>query len=872
VITFCTTLTRQTLANARVLAHSIQANHSNVRIIGCALGISNELRAGEPFDVVWSEDLVAETDAGQGHTSVTLATAPGILMAHALKNGADIAAYLDPRVKVYAPLEPLLSQARDASIILARRVKQLPDDGERPDHADLLVAGQITPSFLAASGPEGVRFVRWWSQGIASSGTPARWLELVPQAFRSVAWLDDQGGDVSFWNLHERPLERRGTVVLSGGQPLRLFDFSGFRPDRPYLLSELVTRNRPLDDPVLGDLCGEYAEEVRAVGWHPPNDDLALEARFGNGLPMTPLLRRLWAEAEVDGQRFGDTESPLAADAFAAWLREPAEAGAEAGVNRYLYAVYVARRDLQAAFPDLDRGGRALIAWVREYGQQELDLIPDLLPGSVDESGVGGHAYLAVNVFGYLRDTLGLAEAARLYITAIEAAGLPLRTTAVAPDLPIEPGSKALKRLGDRVYEQRHSSHEPAFNLVCLNGDHLVDFVKTGGGELLLGRVTIGHWAWETDILPPSWLPGFDHVDEIWVNSRFVAENLGRVSPVPVVVIPQAISVPDVTGVVAPLIGDGRFTFLFLFDFFSTLKRKNPTGLVDAFSRAFAPDEGPRLLLKSINEQFRPDAAAELREHIAGRNDIELVDRFLEPAETAALIARANCYVSLHRSEGFGLTLAESMALGTPVIATGYSGNMDFTTERNSYLVGWRPTAVGPDCDVYPAEGTWAEPDVEHAAELMRHVWSHPNETAEKAARARVDIGRRYAPDVAGSVLEARLRTLAQRRLGLAVRPHPPFESIERELRLDLRRGLPSQRRGTDFLRSAAMRLMLPFTVHERRLDRALLDALREVRADLERERARNVQTRTRLRRVEGLLSGPEPTRRVVAPPSRRRG
>ena len=87
--------------------------------------------------------------------------------------------------------------------------------------------------------------------------------------------------------------------------------------------------------------------------------------------------------------------------------------------------------------------------------------------------------------------------------------------------------------------------------------------------------------------------------------------------------------------------------------------------------------------------------------------DIELMERYLEPREIAALIAKADCYVSLHRSEGFGLTLADSMALGTPVIATGYSGNMDFMDERNSYLVDWTRTLVGTDSDIYPPEGSW---------------------------------------------------------------------------------------------------------------------------------------------------------------------
>jgi glycosyltransferase involved in cell wall biosynthesis len=571
----------------------------------------------------------------------------------------------------------------------------------------------------------------------------------------------------------------------------------------------------------------------------------------------------LWSEAEADGSGFGDRSSPLAAEAFTAWLREPAPRGAAAGLNRYLYAVYGMRPDLQAAFPDLDADASGLIVWGWEQGRQELNLNPDLLPPA--DAGLAGadDGHLTVNVVGYLRDTLGIGEAARRYIAALDAANVPVTTTAVSPDLPVA-GSKVkpIERLGHRAGEERQAPYEPVFNLVCMNGDHLAAFVRAGGGELLADAITVGHWAWETDVLPPSWLPGFEQVDEIWVISNFIAERLGRLSPVPVVTVPMGITVPATGGADAELITDDRFTFLFLFDFFSTLQRKNPLGLIEAFKRAFAPGEGPRLLLKTMNEKFRPEAAEEVRARIGGRTDIELVDRYLEPEQTASLLARANCYVSLHRSEGFGLTLAESMLLGTPVVTTAYSGNMDFTTERNSYLVDWTPTRVGPDCEVYPPEGSWAEPDVDHAAQLMRRAWESPDEAAEKAARARIDIERQYAPEVAGAVARGRLETLLELRRTGPRRDHTgALRTIERELTLDLRRGRPSQRRAAAAVRRLAMRMMLPFTLHERNLDRAVLDALREIRVDLARERARGARTGARLRRLEEQLTrAREPT------------
>ena len=130
----------------------------------------------------------------------------------------------------------------------------------------------------------------------------------------------------------------------------------------------------------------------------------------------------------------------------------------------------------------------------------------------------------------------------------------------------------------------------------------------------------------------------------------------------------------------------------------------------------------------------------------------------------AALFARADCYVSLHRAEGFGLTLAESMALGKPVIATGFSGNTDFMTPANSYLVDWALTEVGPEAEHYPEEGTWAEPSIEHAAQLMREVYGDQEAAAARGARAAADVAAWLSPDAVGSIARDRLVRIGRRR------------------------------------------------------------------------------------------------------------
>ena len=144
-----------------------------------------------------------------------------------------------------------------------------------------------------------------------------------------------------------------------------------------------------------------------------------------------------------------------------------------------------------------------------------------------------------------------------------------------------------------------------------------------------------------------------------------------------------------------------------------------------------------------------------------------MLDKSLTGDEKDALMLACDCYVSLHRSEGFGLTLAEAMAIGKPVISTGYSGNVDFMNEENSFLVDYEICQVGPGNEIYPADGTWADPNLEHAARLIRHVYDDPRAAAQMGARAREDIARTLSPEATGSAMRRRLHELAASNSGV---------------------------------------------------------------------------------------------------------
>ncbi len=194
-------------------------------------------------------------------------------------------------------------------------------------------------------------------------------------------------------------------------------------------------------------------------------------------------------------------------------------------------------------------------------------------------------------------------------------------------------------------------------------------------------------------------------------------------------------------------------------------------------------------------------------------------------------MARADCYVSLHRSEGFGLTLAEAMSLGKPVIATGYSGNVDFMDPGCSYLVDYTLTEVGPGVEIYPAEGIWAEPDLDHAAALMRQVYENPDDAAERAERGRLRIAEQLSPEACGAIARGRLERLAVSLAteNVAEPAADTLDALSRKAAVDLRHpgagALPNQ-----LGRRAVVGATRPLVRHQREVNQLTVAALREIR------------------------------------------
>jgi hypothetical protein len=279
------------------------------------------------------------------------------------------------------------------------------------------------------------------------------------------------------------------------------------------------------------------------------------------------------------------------------------------------------------------------------------------------------------------------------------------------------------------------------------------------------GTYRIGYWYWEMEQAPARWARHARWLHELWAPTRFIAGALRSALPLPVLDMLPGIEMPPAIEMPRAALGlpERPYLFLFAFDMASTAERKNPLGAVAAFRRAFGDSGDAALVLKVSRGWADPEALRQLQQAADGRS-VLLIDEVLPRERTFALMNACDAYVSLHRGEGLGLTLAEAMALGKPVIATRYSGNLDFMTDRNSLLVDYRPGPVARSAHLYRKGCRWAEPSVEHAAQLMRWLAEHPARGRAVGERARQDVRVTLSLEAAGRRMARRLEELRRGR------------------------------------------------------------------------------------------------------------
>lgn len=458
----------------------------------------------------------------------------------------------------------------------------------------------------------------------------------------------------------------------------------------------------------------------------------------------------------------GRRDQQLTAAEILSFLQESAQ-----DEVRGLCLTYLVQPGWQEHFPFAltPRGWEEFRGWIEgHYGKYLRNPLPATVPSVLPEAPpqtLQRSAYLppasgteieGVNILSHFCNPSGIQQAALWTKAALERVALRTSCRDVPVPRRIVPSDRE-QWLGLEIF--------PITILNHAGSPYFVSGYERSGLLRREGVYRIAYWNWELEAVPDEWVEAAELVDEIWSPTEFVADAMRSRMPRPVFHMLPGVEVGPVEKVARGSLNipENHFVFLFMFDLHSQLHRKNPGAAFRAFQRAFRDDDKATLLIKTSGGDIHSADLEWLRETIRGRNVI-LLDELMTRARAYGLIAMSDCFVSLHRSEGFGLGLAEAMLLARPVIATGYSGNLDFMNRDNSLLVDYERVEIKEDRPIYTRGNFWAEPSIEQAAAFMRRVYEHRDEANERARRAQPDIQRLLSLETAGKRMRERLEQI----------------------------------------------------------------------------------------------------------------
>lgn len=684
----------------------------------------------------------------------------------------DVVLYLDPDIQVFSRLDSLVENTFTHGWTVTPHVTQPYENRSAgPSEKEIMGAGIYNLGYIGVS-RQSIPMLHWWQNRLNRNAivdqqnqlfTDQRWIDLAVSIFRPYVEAGTQF-NVAYWNLDHREFGRNphGEYTIDG-TPLAFFHFSGFNPKTPYLMcryQDEIPRVSMSDNPLFYEIFNQYCLKIKdseekfgalpKYGW----------AEFSPGVVLERHIRRL-LRMELMAAEKGlcpYPPIPFVADeieSFFNWLHEPSPID-HRPIPRHALAKLLSLPHDDARLNDMH-----LPSVVTEYERwfDESLLLNEPVSRFIGNKFALHHEHRSyfsetasldegVDVVGYVNSELGIGESARRVIGALHEVGVPFSVAGV----PLIANTQSIAN--GQTQELSHSAV-----LLAVNADQvpqLAPYIPKRGKK----RKIIGQWYWELE-RPPVWMANsFQFLDEVWVATEFMAQSVRSVAPnkFPVHVVPVPLEVKDYEEVGRSSLGlDNRFTFGFVFDFLSVMKRKNPIGLVNAYVNAFSTEGTTRLVIKTINSHLRPIEREELLWSVKDRKDITIVNETWRQEEVLSFLKHVDCYVSMHRSEGLGLTIAEAMSQGTPVIATGYSGNMDFTTSDNSFLIPVDLVKVGAGADNYDPDAEWAEPNFDVAVQLMRRVVENHSEAVEVGLRGMREINSRFSFAEVGKIIRARI-------------------------------------------------------------------------------------------------------------------
>ena len=433
-------------------------------------------------------------------------------------------------------------------------------------------------------------------------------------------------------------------------------------------------------------------------------------------------------------------------------------------INEFLRWFYTQGLEEGGYWPFLSDAEKRAVLWQPEPWSSRLKaLVLDQLALQKPRASFAQRPF-GVNLIGYAFGQLGIGEDARMAARAMLAVGIPMTMLNFSPgsDIPQNDRSMANHVSSDGNF---------TFNIFCLTAEEHGRFYAERGRSQFVDRYNIGYWPWELSQWPQHWVMLLDLVDEVWVSTQHTYDALAPVCKKPLFRMPMAVELGPITPFTSRLQVREAFKlpskaklFCFAFDLNSSVDRKNPQACVDAFLAAFPitefSEQAVGLVIKVHKPINRNSAWEKLKKLAAEDERIHIIEGTLSRPDLLALYAACDCFISLHRAEGFGRGLAEALQLGLHVICTGYSGNVDFCNAPYADLVDYRLIKVKKNQYPHSEGQVWADPNVEHAAGLMRHFVLRPPRHRYKTSWPE------FSPEVVGKCYQERLMQIYEKMTG----------------------------------------------------------------------------------------------------------
>jgi len=637
-------------------------------------------------------------------------------------------------------------------------------------------------------------------------------IEPMPEPF--AALVAQRPRDVNLECAIEDVAGTRAYYRVATGNPLSTGDETIARQHRDAGWS---VHEVPVVTRTLADVCDEYAPtdiHFLKIDVEGRERQVLAGADFTRYRPWVVVVESV-APQDLPGTETAADARALPESTHAAWEHLLAEHDYEFvmfdGLNRF----YVAGERAHELRSRLAIPANVLDGFESFRTRAEIDA-PRASRRSAPASTAG-----SVALSGYFEQESGIGEVARSLGRALDVAGLDWSARVARNG----PGTAR----HEHPFTSPRSDTPPDVVVVCENADSLPLFVESGALADVETLPRAGYWAWEVEGLPERDAATAEILDEIWTLSAFCAYAIGAHVSRPVYSVPPSVEVPALVDRAAARraldLPDG-FLVTFAYDALSGTARKNPWAVVDAYVQAFSRTDGCMLLLKTTNADVAPGHLDELLERAGNRPDVLVRDGYLDAATHALLAQAGDVYCSLHHAEGFGFGLAEAMAAGTPVVATGWSGNLEFMDRTNSLPVRWEPAPVPPGASpLYPVGARWVDPDVEHAAHLLRRLFDDPTVATQLGRRARASIAAGHTAAARAPLIAKRIAALRARAATSTVHLDRLLEHLEQPLDTSGPTNLGGMARA---YRKSVLRALRHYDEQQRARFRAVTDVVRE--------------------------------------------